>query len=63
MVADVVFLIDESSSLKEQKNFNLELNFVSNVVDNMDIGPRKTQVCTMHKFCIVLIRLKMVYTS
>uniref|UniRef100_A0A194APR9 VWFA domain-containing protein n=1 Tax=Pinctada fucata TaxID=50426 RepID=A0A194APR9_PINFU len=44
MVADVIFLVDESGSLGSQKNFNKEIGFVRNVIRDMDIGPKKTQV-------------------
>ncbi|GCB71791.1 hypothetical protein scyTo_0001701 [Scyliorhinus torazame] len=42
-VADIVYLVDESSSIGET-NFELIRNFLVNVINAMDIGPDKVQI-------------------
>lgn len=46
-VADIFFVLDESSSIKTATNFQKELNFVASVIDYLEIGPTKTQVGIM----------------
>lgn len=46
-VADIFFLLDESSSIKTVDNFKKELNFVTSVVDYLEIGLTKSQVGVM----------------
>ena len=46
-VADIFFVLDESSSIKTQANFQKELDFVTSVVDYLEIGPSKAQVGVM----------------
>ncbi|XP_078098451.1 collagen alpha-6(VI) chain-like isoform X2 [Mustelus asterias] len=42
-VADIVYLVDESSSIGEA-NFQLIRNFLINVISAMDVGPQKVQI-------------------
>ncbi|XP_033748050.1 cartilage matrix protein-like [Pecten maximus] len=42
--ADVFFIIDESSSIHTAQNFRLELSFVNQVVDYLDVGNDLTHV-------------------
>lgn len=44
LVADVIFAIDQSTSIESEKNFSLELDFVVRVVKNFDVGPDETRV-------------------
>lgn len=44
LVADVIFAIDQSSSIDSQKNFNLELDFVGKVLRKFDVGEDETRV-------------------
>ena len=46
-VADVFFLLDESSSIGTNEAFKKELNFVTSVIDYLEIGPTKSQVGVM----------------
>ena len=46
-VADIFFLLDESSSIKTVANFKKELSFVTSVVDYLEIGLTKSQVGVM----------------
>ncbi|XP_069134272.1 collagen alpha-3(VI) chain-like [Argopecten irradians] len=42
--ADIIFILDESTSIQSQENFNKELDFVRDVSDMFDIGPDMTHV-------------------
>lgn len=44
LVADVIFAIDQSTSINTQKNFNLELDFVGKVLKTFDVGVEETRV-------------------
>ncbi|XP_061188841.1 collagen alpha-1(XII) chain-like [Saccostrea echinata] len=44
LVADVIFAIDQSTSIESEKNFSLELDFVVKVVKNFDVGLDETRV-------------------
>lgn len=44
MVADVIFGIDQSTSIFSQKNFSLELDFIVKVVKQFDVGLEETRV-------------------
>lgn len=44
LVADVIFAIDQSTSIESQKNFNLELDFVGKVLKKFDVGVDETRV-------------------
>jgi Mg-chelatase subunit ChlD len=44
LVADVIFAIDQSTSIESQKNFSLELDFIVKVVKHLDIGKDETRV-------------------
>ncbi|XP_033748051.1 collagen alpha-5(VI) chain-like [Pecten maximus] len=41
---DIIFILDESTSIGSQQNFRKELNFVREVSDMFDIGPDMTHV-------------------
>ncbi|XP_060073910.1 collagen alpha-3(VI) chain-like [Ylistrum balloti] len=41
---DIIFILDESTSIRSQENFKKELDFVRNVADMFDIGPDMTHV-------------------
>ncbi|XP_069135604.1 cartilage matrix protein-like [Argopecten irradians] len=45
--ADVFFLLDESSSIHNVSNFRLELSFVEQVIDYLDVGTDVTRVGVM----------------
>lgn len=42
--ADIMFLLDGSTSIKYDETFKKELKFVTSVIDSMDIGPTESQV-------------------
>ena len=46
-VADVFFLLDQSSSILSVTNFKKELQFVVEVIDSLDIDQQKTQVAVL----------------
>ena len=46
-VADIFFLLDKSTSIHTVENFKKELNFVTTVVDSLELGPTKSQVGVM----------------
>lgn len=45
-VADIFFVLDQSTSInsKSTKHFGKELEFVTNVIDDLDIGEQKTKI-------------------
>lgn len=42
--ADICFVLDESSSIRTNENFQKELRLVEAAIDQMDIGPTKAQI-------------------
>lgn len=44
LLADIFFVLDHSSSLKTEGNFNKTLNFVTGVIDYLHVSPTETQV-------------------
>lgn len=45
--ADIFFVVDESSSLHQEKNFQKELTFVASVIDQLEVGRDDVRVGMM----------------
>ncbi|CAC5397052.1 COL6A [Mytilus coruscus] len=46
-IADIMFLLDGSTSINNQETFDKELDFIISVIDEMDIGNTQTQIALM----------------
>ncbi|XP_071180735.1 collagen alpha-5(VI) chain-like [Mytilus edulis] len=46
-IADIMFLLDGSTSINNKETFDKELDFIISVIDEMDIGQTKTQIALM----------------
>ncbi|VDI02352.1 Hypothetical predicted protein [Mytilus galloprovincialis] len=44
LLADIFFVLDQSSSIKTEANFNKTLHFVTGVIDYLQVSPSETQV-------------------